>query len=414
VSQRFGWLARNTLGVMAWNVARIGSQFVWVVLLARTLGASGYGVFSGVVGLALVVGGFAGLGQGLRLYQDVARDQKLLFVRWNQATQVFAWSVLPIMAVFLWLAHGLFAIEWRVLIAIALAEVGVTSVVSQVATAYAACGRMLPAAAAPVFLSLGKVLAALILTVVSVPTLVIYVLLHMVMSVSSATLLLIKCKRDLGLRFGSVPLRLNDIREGLGFAAIQSSSLAMTSLDKSFVLRAGGAAIAGNYSAAQRFASLVTIPVDALVFTALPRLFRIEQSRQAHPRMMPMLVASVLCYGGVAGASVWCGAPIVAWLLGSDFASAGEAVRVLALYVPIYCLRSLGVHVLLGIGATRWRVLTDTLGIVIMGVAMNVLVPYLGLTGAAFGLVMTESALALMVWFGYLTRRSDRLPCSSA
>ena len=49
-------LARTTLPVLGLHVARVGLQFLWVVLLARQLGAAAYGSFSGVVGLGVVLG----------------------------------------------------------------------------------------------------------------------------------------------------------------------------------------------------------------------------------------------------------------------------------------------------------------------------------------------------------------------
>ena len=64
---RLGGLARGSLSVLGWNVARLGVQLVWMLLLARNLGAQGYGSFSGLSGLAIALSGLVGAGLGLRM-----------------------------------------------------------------------------------------------------------------------------------------------------------------------------------------------------------------------------------------------------------------------------------------------------------------------------------------------------------
>ncbi|MEJ1098017.1 MULTISPECIES: lipopolysaccharide biosynthesis protein [unclassified Pseudoxanthomonas] len=407
---RFGWLARNTMYVMVWHATRIASQFAWVILLARTLGASGYGAFSGLAGLALAVGGFSGMGLGLKMYQDVARDATRFQHRWSQASKGLVWSVIPLTSLYVALAGLMFnSVHWPTLIALGLAEVMVVPLTTQVAFAYAAHGKVLHAAAVPVVTSIGRLTAVLqLLLFFPGGGLSTYVWLHLMMSVVTTAVITLRCRRDLSIVATSAPrLSRHEVGIGLEFSAIWAGGVAMSSLDKSFALRWGGASVAGNYSVAQRFASVAAIPVEALISAAMPRLFRAGDGFSEHPRMIPALAAASAGYGVVAGIAVWWGAGVVLWLLGPDFAATVVAVRMLAAYVPVYCLRVLAAHILLGLGETRWRIFAEAIALCVMGALMAWRVPISGLSGAAQALIATELLLAALLWMRIAMRRSS-------
>lgn len=396
---RLGGLARGTLAVFGWNLARLGAQLAWVVLMARTLGVDGYGGFSGVAGLALAVSGLAGAGLGLRMYQDVARAPDLFPERWAQATRALRWSSLLLWLAFIALGPLAFPeVPAGVLALIALAELVGTPMVAHVAFAYSAHGRLGAAAAAPVLMSLARVAAVLVLPwVADARDMQAYVLLHAVATLAAAFALWGWCRRRLGpVRAGSA-MDPGALREGLRLSSIWASGLALGSLDKAMALRAGGADVAGQYTAANRFASLLALPVDALVAAALPRLFRVGAGQPAHPRLLGLLVAAALAYGALAGAALWLGAGLLPRLLGPDFAPAVPALAILALYVPAYCLRSLGANVLLGFGWTRWRLAAELSALALM-VALMSLWAGAGATGAAWAAVVTEWSLAIGLW----------------
>ncbi len=157
---RLGNLARNTLAVLFWNVARLGLQLLWVLLLTRVLGAEGYGTFSGIAGLAIAFSGLAGCGLGLRMYQDVAREPHLLGLRWAQAVRTLFFSSVVLSVIFLltglvWLPD----VSWVLLVGVAVAELISMPVVTFVAFAYASQEKMRASAAAPVIMSAARVFA---------------------------------------------------------------------------------------------------------------------------------------------------------------------------------------------------------------------------------------------------------------
>lgn len=396
---RFGGLARGTLEVFGWNLARLGAQLVWVVLMARALGVDGYGMFSGVAGLALALSGLVGAGLGLRMYQDVAREPALFSTRWAQATRVLAWSSLLLWLGFVAVGGLAFdAVPLSTLAMIALAELVGTPMVVHLAFAYAAHGRVAEAAAVPVAMSLARVAAVLVLPwVADGGDMQIYALLHVVATIGTASAQWAWCRHRLAPGRGEALLDAGALREGARLSSIWASGLALSSLDKAMALREGGTAVAGQYTAANRFAALMALPVDSLVTAAMPRLFRAGAGQAGHPRFIAWLLAAALGYGLLAGGVLWYGAQWLPCVLGAEFAPAVPALGVLALYVPAYCLRSLGANILLGFGHVRWRLISELASLALMIGLMVVWAPE-GVVGAAWALVVAEWCLVASLW----------------
>lgn len=399
---RGGRLAKSSLAVMFWSGARLGSQLVWVLLLARALGASSYGLFSGAAALALAMSGFVGLGLGLRMYQDVARDPALLAERWHQASQMLALTGCMLATLYIVMAHSMFeTASWSLLMAIALSELVLAPVVAQVAFGYASYGWMGYAAAAPVLLSLARVLAVFALYLFPRDAdISAYAWLHAISTALASGALLWSCRRKLGIADASAALGRSDIRSGLGFSAIQASGLALGTLDKTFALRWGGDALAGHYVAACRFVNVATLPVDSLMMAVLPHLFRAGTRQAGSGRVLIILAVAAGGYGILMGLLVWWGVGLVPWLLGPSFAEAALAAQMLAVYVPLYCARTLGTNVLLGFGWKRWRFFCEMVALSAMFCIARWRIPAFGLRGAVDALLVAEMVLASLVWCG--------------
>ena len=398
---RFGKLAKSSISVMVLSGARLGAQLAWVLLLARILGAPNYGAFSGIASLALAMSGFVGMGLSLRMYQDTARDPALFPGRWRQAFHASLLSGGGLAAVFFAVASALFSTaSWQLLFAVALSELTLAPIVALVANAYAAHGRMGYAAAAPVQLSCARIAAALALYAFPhAASINIYGWFHALATGLASVLILRSCLRRLNIRRSHEVLRWGDIKAGLGFSAVQASGLALTTLDKSFALRWGGDVLAGRYVAAYRFVSVAVLPVDSLMIAVMPHLFRAGVKKdQASMPLLAVLAAATGVYGVVMGALVWCGADIVPKLLGASFMGAQEAVRMLALYVPLYCLRTLGTNILLCFGWKMWRFAYELIALIVMLVIAAWRIPAVGLAGAVSALLLAEIVLGLLVW----------------
>ena len=398
-------LAKSASVVFTWNVARLALQLAWVLLLARALGSQGYGIFSGLAGLGLALGGFAALGMGLRLYEHAARDHAVLDSHWSLVRSGLVWTAPLLLTVYLACvsAMGIDA-ALPVVVAIGVAEIVLAPLCTQIAFAYASVGRMGESAAAPVVLSLARVVAAAgYLLVVPAAGLGGYAILHVVATLVAVAWIWRRVHVQLGLSRRSRRADRGELCSGLGFASIWASGLALTSLDKTAVMYAGGGAVAGEYTAGYRLASIAALPVEALTMTIMPRLFRAGAGKPLSLRIMLLLVVAVLAYGLIAGQLVALAAPLVPLLLGDGFAGLVPLAALLGWWLPAYCLRTLLGNMLLGHGRKRARVIAELSGLVMLVSLVLCWVPDTGLAGALKALLVTEwwiacVSLMMMAW----------------
>lgn len=406
----FRAIASSTTRVLFWNVARLTTQLIWVVLMARTLGVEGYGAYSGVAGLALAFSGLVGAGLGLRMYQDVVRKPKAFGVRWAQATRWLGWSGLVTASAFAAVASKVFdSVSTTVVAAIALSELLVAPVVGHIALAYAAHGKFSSAAAAPVMLSMGRVVAIGVLGLLGQNELQLYAMLHVGATVIAASVLWFVCLRSLKPPAASARLDSNAVSDGAKLSAVWTSGLALGSIDKALVLKFGTEDVAGHYTVASRFAGIVALPMEALLVTVLPKLFRIGIDEPSKPSVLSALFFVALVYGGGAGFLMWCSVDLITVVVGEEFESAVPAMAVLSLFVPANCLRISAAGVLLSHGWIRWRLVCELSSLFIMALLMACWVPAYSAVGAAWAIVVSENLLATSMWLRVLMQ-PDRPP----
>ena len=400
-----GGLARSTVTIFLWNALRLSAQLVWVVLIARALGVSGYGSFSGVAGIAIAISGMSGLGQGLRMYQDVARDATAFGDRWTQAMRVLVWSAVPLAGLFVLVSQlALPNIPLQLVLAIAVSEVVFAPAIHQMASAYAAHQRMSRAASLPVVLSAARVLAALAFYLLPDDAgLAAYGWLHALSSALAVALAVTMFRSDFGLVRAETRLTKAVLLQGLGFTPLWVSRLAQGTVDKGVALRLGGGGVAGEYSAAHRLSTLAAMPVEALVAAVMPRLFRAGAGQDHNPRLMTSLLVLTLCYGITAGCALFLLAPLLPFVLGHAFESAVPVATLLAWYVPVYCIRILGANVLLGYGWKRWRISIEVVGFILLVTLMLAWIPTFGALGAAYALLAAEVLIVLLGWWKIAT-----------
>src|SRR6202022_3282559 len=78
-------LARNTGWMLLGQGLKLVIQAVYFTVIARSLGASKYGAFVGVLGLVGILLPFATLGSGYLLIKNVVRDRSQFSENWGKA-----------------------------------------------------------------------------------------------------------------------------------------------------------------------------------------------------------------------------------------------------------------------------------------------------------------------------------------
>lgn len=392
-----GRLARAATVTLLWQMTRIGMLALWMLVTARLLGPEGYGMYTGLASLAIAVGALTGLGLGFIMYQGTIHNPARFSGHWKNALAVALASGGLLTALFSLLGEGLVpGVSHKLLLAIGASEILLFPLVTVSAFAFSAHERlgwatMLPAMTA--MLRLGGNLFFYWLT----PSFDVehYVWYHTIATGISALISLTLVRRLLAPGKAKIAINRKDFVEGLGFACGWMGSNALTSLDKTFALKFGSPEIAGIYSIAYRFVTILAQPIDALLAAALPRLFAQGANPTMHPRLLALLISTTLGYGAISGLLIWLAAPFIPLLLGDAFTPAVTIIRVLAIVIPLYGIRVAISQILIGRRQKKTKSLIEILAIILLLGLSLLLVPVRGAIGAAYACLGSEAFLAL-------------------
>lgn len=397
-----GRIAHNTVLGTFWQFTRIAGQALWVIVIARSLGPSGYGAFAGIAGLATTLGGLAGLGTSYLLLQNVSRDHSAFGAHWRKAVLTTLCSGLVLAALFAGTADQILKNQTyaAAIVAIGISEVVCYPLMYTATFAFQAHERLGWSGSLTAIMSITRLSAAILFwytaTTHDLPT---YACFHFAASALSALCALILVHVMLHPPRTRFALRAHEIREGLSFSAVWFTGNAVTELDKPLALRLAGSQVAGIYSAAYRLVSVLTLPVASLALAAQPRLFRQgENPTGENSHLVRHLALIAASYGLAASLALLALAGILPMLLGHAFEPAARAARLLLLVPPLYALRLIGNAVLMTSGRQLVRVLIEVPGILLLiGLAL-LWVPKYGLAGIAMTVTTSEASLAACVW----------------
>lgn len=396
-----GRLAISTSLALFWQLARVGSQALWLLAIARKLGAQGYGTFAGVAGLATFLGAFSGLGLGMLLLRIVARNPERFGAYWHKGLR---WTLKSgsgiafaflLVSIFISRANS----DLVALIAIGISEAILFPLVSFCSFAFNAHERSGFAAALPALTALSRLLGAVFFLALPFPsTIAAYSLMHLGATFIAAAGSVAITRSILRPGRAGEPVSRSDLVDGIGYSSVWAATNALTSLDKTLVLHLAGSTVAGLYASAYRLITIFALPVDALAMSALPRVFRRHSEPDARQRLIGTIFLCSLVFSLIAALLVRLAANILPWLLGPSFGDAVIAAQMLAWLLPAYALRMLAGNVLLGLDGQWIRLTVESCGIALLCVLAWIFVPTYGLAGAGRMIVATETCLALLTW----------------
>ncbi len=385
---RPGAYARDGLRIFGWMLLRAAAQAVTVLLLARWLGAEGYGEFVAALAVASFFTPLAGLGLGAVLLIRGARAPMQLPALETQAKRI--WLISSALFSFLATAAMVFALPTKhplwALGALAVAEVAAASWVELIARRMQAEHRAHRYGAIQAGLPLAR-LAALGVALSLAPSspavwMSIYAAASLLYAALLALLLHLPCRseREAGKPIGAL------LREGMPFVTSALAIRLQSEFNKP-VLAHLDYAQAGALSVAQRIVDLAALPLAALQEALWPRVFAAEKpmARLWHAGGLLTLFALLL------GALLALAAPLLPWLLGQDFAPAAKALVWLALLPAVQAVKNLLRMSLISLRATAGLSGIQVLS-TIAGLILTVwLVQRGGIKGAVLAIFAVES-----------------------
>lgn len=395
-------VARNAAWIALGQAGRTIAQAAYFVVIARTLGATGYGAFVGAAGMSAMIAPFAGLGAGNVLIQHVARDRGTFARYWGGALAVTMIGGLASVGLVVLLGRAILpaTIPTGLIICVALSDLVFATVLYVCGQAYQAVERMARTAQLPIVTSVLRLAAAC--AFVALPgahTPGAWGVYYVSCTALSAVAALWLSMRELGRPAAWFTYGRGDLRRGMYFATGFSAQNVYNDIDKTMLSRLSTLQATGIYGAAYRVIDVAMVPLRALSAAAYPRFFRhgargVRGSLMVARRLFPAAVG----YGCTVGAAVYLVAPLLPRFLGADFGNAVEAVRWLALLPVLKSIQSFAADTLTGAGYQGTRTSLQ-IGIAVFNVGINV--PLIGgwsWRGAAWASLLTDGLLALLLW----------------
>lgn len=395
-----GPIARGTIRTSFVFGLRLVVQAGTLLLVARMLGPEQFGAFTGVAALALILGTLSTFGSHLVLMKEVSQEPQ-------RREQVLSYAV-PftllcggvLLAVFLLVSLVVLReanVSIAVLIAIGVAEIWLQPLFGLPIMEHLALGRTARSQLlATLPLALRLLAAVAVLLAGPADPLSVYAWGYLAASIVALYVATATMPAPWP-RPGSWRLmRKHELREAAGYAAISLSKAGPGELDKTLAVKLLPLSSAGLYAAGARVIGATTLPVIAMMLSALPKLFRGQDKKQAQGQFLSLMFFSALGYGTVLATALWFLAPMFDRVFGEKYNGIGQMICWLSIAVPGMATRIVAGNTLMAAGNSWMRVGFEALGLVVLIVAAVTLTSTLGAVGMAVALVSSEWSMALV------------------
>ena len=398
--QLTGPIARGTIRTSFVLGLRVIVQAGTLLLVARMLGPDQFGAFAGVAALAVILGTLSTFGTHLVLLGEVSREpgRRNEVLRYAVPSTLLCGGIL--LAIFLLICMRVLSqtgIAVHVLLAIGITEMWLQPLFGLPATEHLALGRIARSQLLTTLpLGLRLLAAAAVLVLHFADPLAAYAYGYLAASVIALAVATITMPGRWPQFAGWRLPRKGELREAASYVAISITKAGPAELDKTLATRLLPLASAGLYAAGARVIGAATLPVIAMMLSALPRLFR---EGQAQPRrtshLLRWIFGATIVYGFVLAAALWFAAPAFVWLFGPRYQGLQHIIHWLTLGVPGMALRVAAGNVLMALGKPWMRVGFEIAGLVVLTVASITLTARFGAAGMALALVCSEWVMAV-------------------
>lgn len=384
---------------------RVSLQAGSLILMARVLGAEGYGLLAGTVAIYITFGQFAGLGTGTALVRHLARggelhDKLLATCRAFSITGIILFAF--VWPASIWLLGA--TLSPTTLACFAAAELIVAPLLLPFAYRYLASEQLFVSGALLTVGPAARFIAIVITAALGLSSLSAFATLYLGCFATAAiiTAILVWPRRSTRrISYGF----LATIREGLPFFVSSAAVTAGGELDKTIMLRSAGSALTGQYAAAYRIVQAAALPVNSLVLAVTPRLFKSTEEVNANYAIK--LIAVTISYAIFAAALIWFLAPLLPHFLGVQFSNSITLLRLMCALLITSSLRQMIVAQLTASNRQYARNWIEGLAAILTILAMILVIPSFGAVGAIIIAAVADVVVAIGSWIA-LTRKLPR------
>jgi O-antigen/teichoic acid export membrane protein len=392
-------LRRGTAWLGAAQAGRLALQTATFVLVARALGAHGFGAFAAALALVSILSPFAALGAGNLLVMHVARRPESFREHWGAVLAMVPLAGVPLVALSLAVGSLLLPVPAVLVLVVAVAELVFSRLAELAGQAFQGLERAKAVALVSMAQPTLRLTAAVAFTVSGSRSPVEWGLFYLAGTVGAALIGLGVVTATLGRPQSSRSALSSAARQGAWFALAQSSANIYTDIDKMLLAPLGSLAAAGAYTAGYRATAMAFTPVAGMLQATYARFFKrgrigIEGSRRFAVELLP----AAALYGAAAGIGLLLLAPVLPRVLGPGYGDAAGVLRYLAALPLIQAVYYLAGDALTGAGYQRVR---TTIQLAAAGVNVLLclwLIPSLSWRGAALATLFTLAGLAAALW----------------
>jgi O-antigen/teichoic acid export membrane protein len=398
-------LALNTVWMLMGHGAQIPIRAVYFILIARFLGAQGYGAFVGVTALVGILAPFASMGSGNILIKHISRDVSDFPRYWGRAIVLTIASGLllsilaPILSIFLLPA----SIPFPLVISVSIADLIISRLLDVSAQAFQGFQRLDRTSFLMALPNISRLLGLLILVLAKKPTPLDLGYIYLASTALACLIAVTLVVRELGKPVFDKKVFRGEIKEGLYFSVAWSSQNIYNDIDKTMLARLATLQAAGIYAAAYRIVDVSFTPVRSLLMASYARFFQsgatgIRGSLGFAVKLLPYAAG----YGLAASLLLYMSAPILPYVFGREFAESVDALRWLSLLPLLKVLHYFPANSLTGAGFQGVRTFCHVATAVLNVVLLLWLIPKYSWTGAAWASLASDGMHMIFMWSSVL------------
>lgn len=401
---RPGRLAWNAFGGMVGYGTRLAMQAAYFLLLARLLGAEGFGLFAGIWVVAGIMSALSGQGfqvltmrtaalapedatacmaRGLRVVATLAPGAILVFVI---AGLAFFPGPPPILA----------------LVSLAISEIALVAALGVIAGWHQGSERLARSHAVMAVLWVARLAGLLALVALDMITVAHVAVLHALMTTVVTAFWLGHNRSHIALRDLRWPSR-RELLLGSSFCASTVALIVYTEFNQSLTLAMVGASATALLAVPYKLSTLFSAPMSAMCQAIAPRLLRAADA--GPPQLHALGGRLALPFAGLAAActaGVLLLAGMITPIFGKEYEPAIRIAQIFSVLPLLTSVRLLSVYLIAASSRQGARVAAE-LACMTFGLAANfMLIRAMGLTGAVLGTLLVEgvtaATLAIVAW----------------
>lgn len=388
-------LIANTIWFAIANFCRVSVQAIYFILIARSLGVSEYGTFSGIVAFVGLFQYFVPWGSGYIMIKQTATNDNLFKDSFGKAVVSNLLGFIIIFTGLIILFPIIFPHKselFIIFIYIALSDLFCTKFFELSCQVYQAKDEIKYSSFQLFAFSVIRLCLAIIISTSIFPgTAYTWSLFYLLSSCITGFVCMFIAIKKFGIGKLELNLQVSYIKEGFYFSLGTSATYIFNEIDKSVLYKLGTSSSTGIYSASYRIIDAIFTPISALLYSSYSKFFlHGENGLRGTVIYLKKLLPFTLIYGLFSIIIIYISRPLVIFILGNDYIEISSALLWLSPIILFRSVHFLFANALTGAGYQKVRSIAQII-ISCLNLSINImLIPIFGWRGAAWTSVISD------------------------